>query len=48
MNNCKKCSKEMTCTKEKCNFKSWIYTKNYGEVRREEDVLTKNTEKRKA
>ena len=32
--NCKKCSKEMTCTKEKCNFKSWIYTKNYGEVKR--------------
>lgn len=31
--NCKNCSKEMTCNKEKCNFKSWIQTKNYGEVK---------------
>ncbi len=28
--NCKNCAKEMTCNKEKCNFKSWIQTKNYG------------------
>lgn len=40
--NCKNCAKEMTCNKEKCNFKSWIQTKNYGVPRRDEYVLPKN------
>ena len=31
MVNCKNCAKEMTCNKEKCKFKSWRETKNYGE-----------------
>lgn len=31
---CKKCAKEMTCNKENCNYKSWIQTKNYGEVKK--------------
>ena len=46
MNNCKNCAKEMTCTKEKCNFKSWIYTNNYGETRRIDNVLSKDIQKR--
>ncbi len=31
--NCKNCAKEMNCNKEKCNFKSWKNTKNYGEIK---------------
>ena len=34
MKMCKNCARQYFCNKEKCNFKSWIYTKNYGEVRR--------------
>lgn len=38
---CQRCSKRYFCkevdTKEKCNnFKSWIQTKNYGEVKYKE------------
>ena len=33
--NCKNCAKEMTCNKKECKFKSWINTKNYGEVKNE-------------
>ena len=47
MKMCKNCAKEMTCNKENCKFKSWIQTKNYGVPRRIENVLSKNTEKRK-
>ena len=48
-NLCQKCSKRYLCkevdTKEECNrFKSWIQTKNYGEVIY---VRTDDTEKRK-
>lgn len=35
---CQCCSKRYSCkevdTKEQCNFKSWIKTNNYGEVKR--------------
>ena len=30
---CKNCARQYFCNKEKCNFKSWIYIKNYGEVK---------------
>lgn len=33
MNNCKNCARQYFCKKEQCNFKSWTYTKNYGEVK---------------
>ena len=38
MNKCKNCAKQYFCkevdTKEECyKFKSWIQTKNYGEVK---------------
>ena len=44
---CQKCSKRYLCkevdTKEECNrFKSWIQTKDYGEVHRVEDTKTNN------
>ena len=32
-NNCKNCSKELTCRQEVCNFKSYLQVKNYGEVK---------------
>lgn len=32
-NNCNACAKQFLCKKEKCEFLSFIYTKNYGEVR---------------
>lgn len=40
---CQCCSKRYLCkevdTKEECNrFKSWIQTKNYGEVRKDGDT----------
>lgn len=38
MKMCKNCAKQYFCNKEKCNFKSWIYTKNYGEVRKDGDT----------
>ena len=31
---CKNCSKQFLCSRKECKFKSWIYTKNYGEVTR--------------
>jgi len=46
MNKCKKCAKEMTCNKEKCNFKSWRETNNYGVPRRIENVLSNEIQKR--
>ena len=41
--NCRNCARQYFCNKEKCNFKSWIYTKNYGEVKYEntKDVYKK-------
>lgn len=41
LNNCKNCAKQYFCklvnnssnTSQECNFKSFIYTKNYGEVK---------------
>ena len=38
MEKCKNCARQYMCNKEKCNFKSWIYTKNYGEVIRVENT----------
>lgn len=50
--NCKNCARQYFCKikdiKEKLepinctDFKSWIYTKNYGEVHRVEDTKTNN------
>lgn len=34
MNKCKNCAKQYFCKKDKCNFKSFIFTKNYGEVKK--------------
>ena len=33
--NCQNCAKQYLCNRKECNFKSWLETKNYGEVRRE-------------
>ena len=51
-NLCQKCSKRFFCkevdTKEECNrFKSWIYTKNYGEVRKDGEICTNDTKERR-
>lgn len=49
---CQKCSKRYFCkevdTKEECNrFKSWIQTKNYGEVRKDGEICTNDTKERR-
>jgi hypothetical protein len=33
MEECRNCCKQYMCNKEKCNFKSWIKTNNYGEIK---------------
>jgi len=33
-NNCKQCSKQYTCNKEKCEPVWWHDTKNFGEIER--------------
>ena len=30
---CNACAKQFLCDRKQCNFKSWIYTKNYGKVK---------------
>ena len=30
---CKNCAKQFLCKRKECKFLSWIYTKNYGEVK---------------
>ena len=30
---CQNCAKQYLCNRKECNFKSWIETKNYGEVK---------------
>lgn len=32
-NKCNACAKQFFCKKETCKFLSFIYTKNYGEVK---------------
>lgn len=51
-NLCQKCSKRYFCkevdTKEECNkFRSWIYTKNYGEVKKDGEICTNDTKERR-
>jgi hypothetical protein len=48
---CQCCSKIYLCkevdTKEECNkFKSWIQTKNYGEINKKNEINIEHTEKR--
>lgn len=43
LNNCKACAKQFFCKKEKCKFLSFIYTKNYGEVRRVKNGYSNNS-----
>lgn len=47
MKMCKNCAKQYFCNKEKCNFKSWIQTKNYGEVRKDGEICTNDTKERR-
>ena len=35
---CQNCARQYFCNKKECKFKSWIETKNYGEVRRDEST----------
>lgn len=50
MSKCQNCCKQYTCKttgqnqcESKCiNFKSWIYTKNYGEVKEIKDMEVTN------
>lgn len=52
---CQNCCKQYTCKttgqnqcESKCiNFKSWIYTKNYGEVKKDGEICTNDTKKRR-
>ena len=49
---CQNCSKQMTCKQfnqvENCNrFKSFLETKNYGEVKRIEKICTNDIKQRK-
>lgn len=58
LNNCRNCAKQYFCklfnTVQSCSiFKSWTYTKNYGEIKKEKicrakikDFLTCEVEKR--
>jgi len=40
--NCKQCSKQYTCNKEKCEPVEWHKTKNYGEVKRYDNDKSKH------
>lgn len=46
MDKCKKCSKNLPCNRKQCNFKSWIYTKNYGVPRRVENETRRQNNNR--
>ena len=44
---CQNCCKQYFCNRKECKFKSWLETKNYGEVKRIENTYDiKETEQR--